>query len=649
MRTPRRRGAAAALIAGTLLGLLAGPLPAAGAAAPAADEPKADGNSSMVMVLDSSGSMKESDGSGSTRIASARKAVGSVVDSLPDAYPTGLRVYGADKPQGCTDTRLAKPVEPLDRDGIKQAVADVKPKGDTPIGYSLQQAAKDLPEPKAGALGHRSIVLISDGESNCAPDPCKVAAQLGKKGIDLRIDTIGFQVRGKAKRQLECVAEQGHGSYYDAPDAAALARQLERAGRLSADGYRFKGKQITGSVQAKGATGIQPGQYLDSIGPGEKKYYTAQLDAKTAADFAVTAVPQPGVKVGMSDGIDVDLTTADENTFPCDAPNGSADFPSQEGAMPLTAAASRIPTEDGDGSCDEAGTYLLTVERETEAGASQARWPFELVYGTEGPLKKGLTPAQSETEYGAYGPESAKLPTGQPKTVTGGTGFNDAKALASGVWKDKLLPGQTRYYKVPVGWGQQLRYKAEFANEPTVDEDAGYADSSFVRTDAFSPRRVPVTDPEFTDQSTYSAEPAAVDFGTVPVSWTNRWEEQDAAVQPVRMKGDYYLAVSLGPNAAQFAKNTAIGVVLRVEVAGKAKAGPQHNAPALRAQDANDGQTRADSGDSDGSGLSLPLIAGIAGGVVLVAAAVVFTVVRTRRPGGAGSGGGNGLPTRGEW
>ncbi|NGN63912.1 VWA domain-containing protein [Streptomyces sp. A7024] len=599
----------------------------------------------MVMVLDSSGSMKERDGSGGTRMDSARKAVGSVVDSLPDAYPTGLRVYGADKPKGCTDTRLAKPVQPLDRDGIKQAVAGVKPKGDTPIGYSLQQAAKDLPEPKAGALGHRSIVLISDGESNCAPDPCKVAAQLGKKGIDLRIDTIGFQVRGKAKRQLECIAEQGHGSYYDAPDAAALARQLERAGRLSADGYRFKGKQITGSLRPKGATGIQPGQYLDSIGPGEKKYYTAELDAKTAADFAVTAVPQPGVKTGMSDGLDVELTTADDYAFPCDAPNGNVGFPGMEGATPITAAASRIPTEDGDGSCDKAGTYLLKVERETEAESSQSRWPIELVYSTEGPLKKGITPAQSETEYGAWGPEGARLPTGQPKTVAGGTGFNDATAIESGVWKDKVLPGQTRYYKVPVGWGQQLRYKAEFANEPTVDERP--VASSFVHTDAYSPRRVPVKDSEFDDHSDYSAEPAAVDFGTVPVSWTNRWEDSDGAVQPVRMKGDYYLAVTLGPKAAEFAKNTAIGVVLRVETAGKAKAGPQHNAPALKAQDDNDAGTRADSEGSDGTGLSLPLLAGIAGGALLVAAAVAFIVVRTRR-GASGSGNGT-VPTRGEW
>ncbi|WP_422396977.1 hypothetical protein [Streptomyces gobiensis] len=55
----------------------------------------ADGNGSLVMVLDSSGPMGDDDGSGSTRIGAARNAVGSVVDSPLDGYPTGLRLCGA--------------------------------------------------------------------------------------------------------------------------------------------------------------------------------------------------------------------------------------------------------------------------------------------------------------------------------------------------------------------------------------------------------------------------------------------------------------------------------------------------------------------------------------------------------------------------
>ncbi len=215
---------------------------ALGLAAPAASATRsvAEGNGSLIMVLDSSGSMAERDGSGSTRIASARKAVGTVVDSLPDGYPAGLRLYGSTKRKGCTATELAEPVRPLDRAAMKRAVAQVRPKGDTPIGYALRKAAGDLPQTVDRTVGRRTILLVSDGEDDCGePEPCEVAEDLARRGVDLRIDAIGFRVGGEARAQLECIAREGNGAYYDAPDADALARQLQRAGRLSADGYRF--------------------------------------------------------------------------------------------------------------------------------------------------------------------------------------------------------------------------------------------------------------------------------------------------------------------------------------------------------------------------------------------------------------------------
>ncbi|MFF3316847.1 VWA domain-containing protein [Streptomyces sp. NPDC003035] len=163
------RRTAAGWAVGALLTLLLAPAQGAAAA-----EGEVSGGGSLVMVLDSSGSMGDDDGSGRTKMEAARAAVGTVVDGLPDGHPTGLRVYGADGPQGCTDTRLVRPVAPLDRAGLKAAVAAVKPTGDTPIGLSLQKAAQDLPEPSGGLIGTRTILLISDGEDNCgSPPPCE--------------------------------------------------------------------------------------------------------------------------------------------------------------------------------------------------------------------------------------------------------------------------------------------------------------------------------------------------------------------------------------------------------------------------------------------------------------------------------------------
>ncbi|MFD9540365.1 VWA domain-containing protein [Streptomyces sp. NPDC060022] len=628
-RAGTRRTATAGVLAGALLALVAGGMPVA-ASAPAGPDAQ-DGSSSLVMVLDSSGSMGDDDGTGRTRMESARTAVGAVVDALPDGYPAGLRVYGADRPRGCADTRLVRPVQKLDRAAVKSAVAGVRPRGDTPIGLSLQKAAKDLPEPRNGAVGTRTILLVSDGEDNCGtPQPCEVAEQLGKEGVGLRIDSVGFQVKGSARKQLECIAEAGNGRYYDAPDAEALARQLQRSAQLSAGGYRLKGERVEGAATADKAPAIAPGQYLDTIGPGEKRYYAVDLDAVSTADFSATAVPQPGAAVDSLDALSTGLAHG-----PGDSLCGShtEHFLQKEGATPLTSAVSRIRSEGGSRSCDAAGRYWLVVERQSKKGSDSARWPLELLYGVETPLADGVTPAQSRPEYGDGGKEAA-LPSGDPREVRGGSGFNDARALAQGVWRDRILPSQTLWYKVPAGWGQQVRYDVEFANEPTVE---GVSSTySYGGTRLFTPARFPVAGSgEFSSTAMYNGRPAAIRMGSVPVAWTNRYESR-SEVQPVHAGGDFYIAVTLGAKAAEIAESPRIGVVLRVAVLGDALAGPQHGAPAStrksgdsKADDSGKSPVAADSSGSGGAGWTG--IATVAGAGAVVALIAGLVCVRSRR------------------
>nr|WP_187285396.1 VWA domain-containing protein [Streptomyces sp. or43] len=614
------------MIGGALFALVAGALPALADPPAAPDAPAAarsDGSGSLVMVLDSSGSMADDDGTGHTRMESARTAVGTVVDGLPDGYPTGLRVYGADRPQGCTDTRLVRPVRPLDRAATKQAVAAVRPRGDTPIGLSLRKAAQDLPRPTDGSIGTRTILLISDGEDNCGtPPPCEVAEQLGKEGVGLRIDTVGFQVKGAARKELECIAHAGNGRYYDAPDAEALARQLQRASRLAADGYRLRGERVTGAATADRAPALGPGQYLDTIGPGEKRYYAVDLDAVSTADFAATAVPQPGAAVDTFDA----LSTRIEYDEHGSCGTHTARFLQKEGAVPLTSAVARIRSAEGTRTCDRAGRYRLVVERESKQGSDAARWPLELVYGVEAPPAKGVTAARSQPEYGRGGKE-AVLPAGDPRDVRGGTGFNDAETIGEGVWRDRILPSQTLWYRVPAGWGQQVRYDVEFANEPTVD--GGTATYSYGATELYTPARHPLTGGgEFHPRAMYNGRPAAVAMGGVPVAWTNRYEDR-TDVWPVHAEGGFYLAVTLGARAAEIAENPRIGMVLRVSVLGDERAGPEHGAPAVKEDKAGDSTASADSGGAGGAGWTG--IAAAAGAAVMAALVAVFVYVRSRR------------------
>ncbi|WP_241265850.1 vWA domain-containing protein [Streptomyces boncukensis] len=599
------------------------------ASATVADKKSPASRGSLVMVLDSSGSMADDDGSGSTRIETARKAVGTVVDKLPDGYRTGLRVYGADRARGCTDTRLAQPVRPLDRGAIKKAVADVRPKGDTPIGHSLRKAAEDLPDAPRGSLDQRTILLISDGEDTCGePPPCEAAAELAKKGINLRIDTIGFQVRGKARKQLQCVADSGNGHYYDAPDADALVRQLERAGQLSVDGYRFRGKRVEGGDSPATAAPLseKSGQYVDSIGLGQTRWYSVEMDGTSTNVFSAAGIPQPGSDQSRSAGLRTKLYGPGRGVkgIACRTDHGY--FRSDDGGMPVISSVPRIPRlGSGSGTCDRgAGRYLLSVERRTnKRTADRARWPLELRYDVEKRPERTDRLAPPADPPGAA--EEAPLPRTDARRVQGGTGFNDAAKVGTGVWRDKILPGQTLWYRVPVGWGQRLRYDVEFGNEPTVDRPGvSYAR---IRALTYSPKRQEISSrPGFHALGTYRGTEKTLVAGAAQVSWSNRWVTR-TNIRPVHAAGEHYIAVTLSSRAARIAENPDIGITLRVGVQGEARSGPERDAKADASPDASpDGSSPTpagdagggdDSGDGGDGGWSGALVAAVAGGTGL--------------------------------
>ena len=172
--------------------------------APAAGAQTTDTRNRAVIVLDASKSMNEDAGNGGTRLDAAKKAVGTLVDRLPEGVPLGLRVYGskvseASRAEGCRDTELTVPVGPLDKAALRGTVNALEGKGRTPIGNSLLAVPDDL----GSAEGRRSVVLVTDGGDNCAPpDPCKAAEQVAKRGVDLSISVVGFQVNDRVRAQL---------------------------------------------------------------------------------------------------------------------------------------------------------------------------------------------------------------------------------------------------------------------------------------------------------------------------------------------------------------------------------------------------------------------------------------------------------------
>jgi len=162
----------------------------------------------ILFLFDGSGSMLEQWGRpNQTKITIAKSILIQIVDSLRqnEKLELALRIYGhrsIREANNCTDTWLEVPFKAKNHQAIIDKLRDIKPKGVTPITYSLEQSAKDFP----ASSGYRNIViLITDGIESCGGDLCATSRELQKKGVFLRPYIIGLGLR--AERTLDCAGK----------------------------------------------------------------------------------------------------------------------------------------------------------------------------------------------------------------------------------------------------------------------------------------------------------------------------------------------------------------------------------------------------------------------------------------------------------
>ena len=261
------------------------------------DEEEEAPEGALLLIMDASGSMNDEGSDGEPLIDGAKAALHGVVDSLPDGLHTGLRVFGhrypnTDKTNGCKDTELIAPVAPLDREALGDAIDSYNAKGFTPIGYSLQQAANDLPPE-----GARTIILVSDGDDTCAPpDPCQAVQDLKDDGIEVVIHTVGFALGDNqaARDQLTCIAETGGGQFYDVEDADDLATTLEDVSEDETNRFEAAGEQLEGAEIPRDAnTGEVGTQYVDTVTHGDVNFYRFEIPQGSEVEAEVVTQGNP--------------------------------------------------------------------------------------------------------------------------------------------------------------------------------------------------------------------------------------------------------------------------------------------------------------------------------------------------------------------
>jgi len=183
----------------------------------------------VLVVLDASGSMRDKMND-RTKFDVAREAVLDLAKALPKNVHFGVRVYGHQKfavQEGAdTDTKLEIPMKPLDLKKLETRLNQLRPKGKTPLTYSLRQAKKDL----SSADGETTVVLLTDGrESDPRKNPVDAAKEIA--GSNVRFCVIGFDVGNKTSvtKQLKTMSQVSNGSYWPANKAEKLAGQIQQA------------------------------------------------------------------------------------------------------------------------------------------------------------------------------------------------------------------------------------------------------------------------------------------------------------------------------------------------------------------------------------------------------------------------------------
>ncbi len=186
-----------------------------------------DAGEMTLFILDFSNSMSEYL-EGQTKAQMMVETVRKLLPSIDRNSKVGLRVYGHKMGftpyDACRASTLLVPIGRMDYYAINDALSSTKPRGMTPITYSLKQAIKyDF----VGFTGKKHIILLTDGGENCDESPCKFVMELVKVRKDVVIDVIAFNIDDKDDlAQLKCTSLVTSGKFYTANTAAELANSL---------------------------------------------------------------------------------------------------------------------------------------------------------------------------------------------------------------------------------------------------------------------------------------------------------------------------------------------------------------------------------------------------------------------------------------
>ena len=187
-----------------------------------------DSSDKLLFVVDFSNSMGEYL-EHKTKVNQVKEMMKQILPQISSDTNVGIRVYGHTcnifAYNACRSSELLVPLGVNNSDKINSAISKLRPRGMTPITYSLKQGVnKDL----KNLDGTKHIILLTDGGENCDESPCDYAIELMKERRDIKIDVIAFNVHDSNDLdQLKCVADVTSAKFVQADTNAQLLQSMQ--------------------------------------------------------------------------------------------------------------------------------------------------------------------------------------------------------------------------------------------------------------------------------------------------------------------------------------------------------------------------------------------------------------------------------------
>ena len=242
--------------------------------------------SSLLLLVDVSGSMGEPIGAGSpqVKIEAAKEAATAAVRRAANRGRVEIAVLAFEG--DCANPVPRQLSFTNDFGALDAFISTLQPGGGTPMAPALLLANRFMEDNGAASARDRMIVLLADGQNDCG-SVGDALDELSASGVIFRHETVGFGIEpnSAAADDLRAIATQSGGTFHHAADATQLGdlfmqfvdtlTVIDMLGTFGSGGGATTVGASAGSASpnqpASGASASPPGQVTGLLGQFKSK------------------------------------------------------------------------------------------------------------------------------------------------------------------------------------------------------------------------------------------------------------------------------------------------------------------------------------------------------------------------------------------